>query len=51
MVDRFNRLFLWTLRDLRDLRRYAPSVTAQNAAQLNIGGQQVNLAGEVQVEA
>ena len=50
MVDRFNRLFLRTLRALRDLRRYAPSVTVQHAAQVNIGGQQVNMAGEVQVE-
>ena len=50
MVDRFNRLLLRTLRALRDLRRYGPSVTVQNAAQVNIGGQQVNMAGEVQVE-
>ena len=45
MVDRFNRLFLRTLRALRDLRRYVPSVTVQNAAQVNIGGQQVNTTG------
>ncbi len=47
MADRFNRLFLRTLRALRDLRRYAPSVTVQHAGQVNIGGQQVNVAGEV----
>ena len=45
MVDRFNRLFLRTLRALRDLRRYAPTVMVQHAAQVNIGGQQVNVAG------
>jgi len=43
MVDRFNRLFLRTLRGLRDLRRYS-SVTIQNAGQVNIGTQQVNAA-------
>ena len=42
MADRFNRLFLRTLRQMRDLRRY--SVTINNPAQVNIneGGQQVN---------
>ncbi len=47
MVDRFNRLFLRTLRALRDLRRYAPAVNIQNAGQVNIGGQQVNTTGPV----
>lgn len=42
MVDRFNRLFLRTLRGLRDLRRYSSSVTIQNAGQVNIAEQQVN---------
>ena len=32
------------LRALRDLRRYAPTVMIQNAGQVNIGSQQVNLA-------
>lgn len=44
MADRFNRIFMRTLRQLRDLRRY--SVTINNANQVNIaadGGQQVNL--------
>ena len=45
MVDSVNRLFLRSLRTGRGLRRYAPSVTVQNAAQ-NIGGQQVNVARE-----
>ncbi len=44
MADRFNRLFLRTLRQLRDLRRYVPAVTIQNAGQVNIGQQQVNAA-------
>jgi hypothetical protein len=44
MVDRFNRLFLRTLRALRDLRRYAPAVIVQNAGQVNVGTQQVNVA-------
>lgn len=46
MADRFNRIFMRTLRQLRDLRRYAP-VTINNANQVNIaadGGQQVNVA-------
>jgi len=45
MADRFNRIFLRTLRALRDLRRYTPAVIVQNAGQVNVGGQQVNLAG------
>jgi hypothetical protein len=44
MVDRFNRIFLRTLRALRDLRRYTPPVIVQNARQVNVGGQQVNVA-------
>ena len=43
MVDRFNRLLVRTLRALRDLRRYAPAVIVQNAAQVNVAGQQVNV--------
>jgi hypothetical protein len=45
MVDRFNKSYLRTLRDLRDLRRYTPAVFVQNAGQVNVGGQQVNVAG------
>jgi hypothetical protein len=44
MIDRFNKIFLRTLRALRDLRRYAPAVIVQNAGQVNVGGQQVNVA-------
>jgi hypothetical protein len=48
MADRWNRIFLRTLRQLRDLRRYVP-VTINNANQVNIasdGGQQINLSNE-----
>jgi len=46
MADRYNRLFLRTLRQLRDLRRYSVPVMINNPQQVNIaadGGQQVNL--------
>jgi hypothetical protein len=45
MADRFNRLFLRTLRQLRDLRRYSVPIQINNPEQVNIpagGGQQVN---------
>jgi hypothetical protein len=45
MADRFNRMFLRTLRALRDLRRYSPTVIVQNAGQVNVGEQQVNVSG------
>ncbi len=45
MADRFNRLFLRTLRQLRDLRRYVPPMVINNPAQVNIANQQVNTAG------
>jgi hypothetical protein len=46
MADRFNKLFLRTLRQMRDLRRYASPVTINNPKQVNIaaeGGQQNNV--------
>jgi hypothetical protein len=43
MMDRFNKIFLRSLRALRDLRRYASKVIVQNAAQVNVGGQQMNV--------
>jgi hypothetical protein len=46
MADRHNRLFLRTLRQMRDLRRYAPPVIVNNGGQVNVaadGGQQVNM--------
>jgi hypothetical protein len=45
MVERFHRIFVRALRALRDLRRYVPTVIVQNAGQVNVGGQQVNLNG------
>lgn len=45
MADRWNRMYMRTLRQLRDLRRYTP-VTINNPNQVNIaaeGGQQVNV--------
>jgi hypothetical protein len=45
MTDRWNRIYMRTLRQLRDLRRYSP-VTINNPSQVNIaadGGQQVNV--------
>jgi hypothetical protein len=43
MVDRFNRLFSRTLRDLRDLRRSMPPVVVQHANQVNLAQAQVNV--------
>ena len=43
MADRFHKMFLRTLRALRDLRRYATAVTVQNAGQVNVGTQQWNV--------
>jgi hypothetical protein len=43
-ADKWNRIFLRNLRALRDLRRYAP-VIIQNAEQVNLAGQQVNVKG------
>jgi hypothetical protein len=45
MADRFNKVFLRTLRALRDLRRCRPTVVVQTAGQVNVGRQQVNVAG------
>ncbi len=44
MADRFHRMFLRTLRALRDFRRYAGPVIVQQAGQVNIGDQLVNVA-------
>jgi tetratricopeptide (TPR) repeat protein len=48
-ADKFNRLYLRTMRHLQNLRRYAPPVTIQSAGQVNIAGQQVNLSNQSQV--
>jgi len=42
LADGYNRQFLRVLRQLRDLRRYAP-VVIQNAQQVNVGSQQLNV--------
>ena len=44
MAERFQRLFVRAVRTLRDLRRYAPSVVVQNAAQVNLAAVQQNVA-------
>jgi hypothetical protein len=44
MAERFNRIFLRTLRALCELRKRAPNVVVQNAGQVNVGAQQVNVA-------
>lgn len=43
MVDRFDRMFMRALRQLRDLRRYMPTVVVQHADQVNVGEQQLNV--------
>jgi hypothetical protein len=43
MVDRFNRIFMRALRQLRDLRRYTPQVIVKNAGQVNLGSNLMNL--------
>jgi hypothetical protein len=42
LADGYNRQFLRVLRQLRDLRRYAP-IIVQNAQQVNVGNQQLNV--------
>jgi hypothetical protein len=44
LAEGYNRQFLRVLRQLRDLRRYAP-VVIQNAQQVNVGNQQLNVSG------
>ena len=44
LADGYNRQFLRVLRQLRDLRRYAPVVIQNNGGQVNVGGaQQINV--------
>jgi hypothetical protein len=45
MVDRFNRMFLRTLRAFCNLRKVPLAVVVQNAGQVNVGQQQVNVTG------
>jgi hypothetical protein len=49
-TDKFDRVYLRTVRSLRDLRRYSAAVTINNAKQVNIaldGGQQTNVGKSV----
>jgi hypothetical protein len=43
LADGYNRQFLRVLRQLRDLRRYAPVIIQNNGGQVNVGTQQVNV--------
>lgn len=43
MADRFQKALLRIIRTLRDLRRYAPTVVIQNAEQVNLADQQINV--------
>jgi len=43
MLDRFNRIFLRTLRALCDMRRHSAPLIVQNGGQMNVAQQQVNL--------
>ena len=43
MMDRFNKIFLRSLRALRDLRRHGRPLIVQNAGQVNVAEQQMNL--------
>lgn len=44
MVERWNRMYLRILRQMRDLRRYVPPVIVNNGGQVNIAEKQVNIA-------
>jgi len=48
MTDRFHKMAMRNLRALRDLRRYAPTVSIQSAGQVNIAEKQVNVASQNQ---
>jgi hypothetical protein len=43
LADGYNRQFLRVLRQLRDLRRYAPVIIQNNGGQVNVGEQQINV--------
>jgi hypothetical protein len=45
-IDRWNRIFLRTLRTLRDLRRYSAPIQINHPAQVNIGERQINVQSE-----
>lgn len=43
MADRFHRIAMRTLRQIRDLRRFSAPVIVKNAGQVNVGNSQVNV--------
>jgi hypothetical protein len=43
LADGYHRQFMRTLRQLRDLRRYVPSVIVNNGGLVNVANQQVNV--------
>lgn len=46
LADGYHRQYMRTLRQMRDLRRYAPPVIVNNGGQVNVaanGGQQINV--------
>ena len=43
LADGYNRQFLRVLRQMRDLRRYAPPVIVNHGGQVNVANQQVNV--------
>jgi hypothetical protein len=43
MAERWNRMLM---RTLRDLRRYAAPINIQNAGQVNIGNQRLHVSGQ-----
>ena len=43
MVDRFNRVYMRSLRALRDLRRHAPTLIMHHVEQVNVAENQVNV--------
>ncbi len=45
MVERMHRLYLRTVKALQDRRRGGPPVIVRRASQVNVGAQQVNVAG------
>lgn len=46
MIDRFNRIFMRSLRALRDIRRHAPTLVVHNATHVNVAENQVHLESE-----
>jgi len=53
MMDRFNRMYLRLLRQLRDLRRYAPPavIVNQPGGQVNVADRQINVSATTPVMA